>query len=181
MTVYRLAADHAHVSEFAFVRAADEQLFDGFDGNSMAQGWTPVPVGIADENDADARLGDHMLLGIIPTFSPHAVEALRDLLEPNGELLPIHYRSKEYFAYNVTTMVDALNEAASVVKYFSGGGVMWITEYVFHADVVQGKAIFKIPQLPMAHVFVTDAFVSRVRVAGLRGFTFTRLWTDTVA
>ena len=47
---------------------------------------------------------------IVPAFSRKAVDALRNLLEPNGELLPLVAEVGEYFAYNITTVADILDQ-----------------------------------------------------------------------
>src|SRR5262245_34678544 len=46
---------------------------------------------------------------VTPVFSQRAVEGLREFLEPNGELLPVFTPMGTYYAYNVTTVVDALD------------------------------------------------------------------------
>lgn len=55
---------------------------------------------------------------------------------------------------------------------------MSIDRFMFRPDRIRGHPIFKIPQLPRAFVFVTGDFVDRVRVAGLRGFDFQKVWRE---
>ena len=130
----------------------------------------------ADEDDSSAELGDYALLGTVPVFSATAVDALLDLLEKNGELLPVRYSRKEYMAYNVTRVIDALDERQSTILRFTTGRIMSITKYAFDPELLINAPIFKIPQLPLAYVFVSDVFVNRVRDKGLTGFSFRPTW-----
>src|SRR6266566_9865312 len=107
-SVFRLQADPGKYCDFALVHAADESIYDGFDGNPLRATWKPVSITAADEDDSKAELADHALLGTVPAFSLRAVDSLLDLLKPGGELLPLRYPRGEYFAYNVTQVIDAL-------------------------------------------------------------------------
>ncbi len=113
----------------------------------------------------------------IPVFSARARDALRDLLEPNGQFVGIDFDEPlEYWAFNTTTVVDVLDEAASDIKRFSSsGGIMRINAYVLKAEVSDLPPIFKIPQTQRSGVYVSDEFVARVSVAGLTGFKFVQL------
>lgn len=176
MKVFALKTDPTRYCQFALRDRADAHIYDRFDGSSLARSWRPVAMTAADEPDADAELADYSLLGVVPVFSVPAVDALLDLLSPAGELLPLRYGRCEYLAYNVTRVIDALDESASTVKRFRDGGIMKILRYVFLAHRIGDAAVFKIPQLPKAFVFVTSVFVERVRTHELTGFDFPLLW-----
>lgn len=178
VSVYELRTDPNRYANFALMNPMDEVIYDVFDGRPLRETWKTVSITAADEDDDEAELSDYALLGTVPIFSLRAMERLPDLLKPAGELLPLRYRRGEYFAYNVTRLLDALDERESVVKRFSTGEVMSVDQYVFRPQVVDRAALFKIPQLPKAHVFVTDPLVERVHAEGLTGFVFHRLWSS---
>jgi len=113
----------------------------------------------------------------IPVFGSRAVETLADLLEPNGELLPIACDGEQYFLFNATRLVDALDEANCEVERFSDGGILDITRYSFFQKKLEGVIVFKLPQKPLWSVYVTDPFVERVKAAGLKGFKFPHIWS----
>lgn len=131
---------------------------------------------VADQDDSSAELGDFALLGTVPIFSATAVDALLDLLRPNGELLPLRYARKEYMAYNVTRVIDALDEQQSSIIRLTTGRIMSITKYVFDEAMLINASIFKIPQQLLAFVFVSDVFVNRVQEKHLTGFRFRPTW-----
>jgi hypothetical protein len=85
-----------------------------------------------------------------------------------------------YFAFNTTTIIDALDEDHSQLKRFVDGGIMWIDKYEFFPKKLASAAIFKVPQLVRSLVYVTDDFVKRVNKAKLTGFVFVQLWSDEV-
>lgn len=176
MAVYRLDPDSRHFHNFAPADKPAIDFYHRFDGTPLAHEWTPLEITAVDEDDELAVLGDHALLGTIPVFSEPAVSILSDFLEQNGELLPLVYSRGRYFAYNVTTVVNALDEDRSKLVRFSTGRVMSIEEYVFKQEALSDRPIFKIPELPRAYVFVTDIFVERVRAGALHGFDFLPVW-----
>lgn len=77
--------------------------------------WTPQPV-----IGRVRPFNDFPCVNLtIPAFSRRAVDALRDFLEPNGELLPLVSTVAEYFAYNTTKVADILDEANSQIRWLS--------------------------------------------------------------
>lgn len=75
--------------------------------------------------------------------------------------------------------MDALNEEASeIVRFPDGKRILEIERFVFDTSKVKNVDIFKLPQQPLARVFVSDEFVDVVRKAGLLGFNFEWLWSS---
>lgn len=178
MRVYELRTQKDRYCNFALRDEHLNSIFNEFDGRSLAEDWVPLPIKAADEDDEVAELADYALLGTIPVFSERAVDALSGVLRQNGELLPLLYERRPYFAYNVTTVIDALDQQRSSVKSFADGQIMWIDRYAFTVAPLATATIFKIPELPRAYVFVTDKFVDLARPAGLQGIEFKHIWTD---
>jgi hypothetical protein len=178
MKVFELRTDPRRYCNFALSKPEEATIYDAFDGAPLATTWRAVTMTPADVPDDQAELGDYALLGTIPVFSLRAVDVLLDMLKESGELLPLRYRRGEYFAYNVTLFLDALDAKASAVTTFSTGRVMAVHTYAFDSAKLVQRSIFKIPELPKAHVFVTDVFVERVKASKLTGFDFPLLWSS---
>jgi hypothetical protein len=173
----------ADADRYQVLKPVDEdeydRLFDGFRGAPMAETWTPMAVRVRTEADTDAGRppGDFPSIGgAPPVFSARAVEALADLLEGRGELLPLLSAEGEYYAFNVTRLADGLDEERSVITRFSDGRVMNIEEYAFVPEPLVDETIFKLPQIPETYEYVTDPFVERVRERALEGFVFRAVW-----
>ncbi len=181
MQIYELSSDFNRYESFVLSDERDAgAMIDGFRGETMVDVWKPVSIELsAEDNSHEMPSSDFPLLhAVVPVFSRRAVEALRDLLEPNGELLPLASGEGEYFAFNITRIVDALDEANSKVKRFSSGRVMIVEQHEFLIERVVGLTVFKIPQLARSHEFVTDAFVERVNQRRLTGFDFVPVWSS---
>lgn len=178
MIVHQLRQNSERFCSFAANVPNSHAIYQRFDGTSLADAWSEIAIHAADEPDERAQLPDFALLGVVPVFSDQAVDTLRDLLEPNGELLPLRHARRHYFAYNVTTFRDALDEERSLMSRFSDGGIMSIEGYAFRPEVLTDVAIFKIPQLPGGFVYVTEEFADRTRRAELLGFVFRTLWAE---
>ncbi len=106
-----------------------------------------------------------------PVFTGRAVEALGDLLEGCGELLPLAVvGGGEAYAFNITRVSDALDRDRSEFDYYRSGGIMSVEEYVFDTAAVAEETIFKLPIRTKTVEYVTDRFRDRVEQAGLTGF-----------
>ncbi|MBL8112746.1 MAG: hypothetical protein JNK60_07670 [Acidobacteria bacterium] len=94
-----------------------------------------------------------------------------DLLEPSGQLFPLHDVEGEFFLMNVTRVVDVLDERTSEIDRFRDGRIMSIERAAFLPQA-DDEPIFRIPQTPEMDVFVNDRFRIRVLEAGLEGLRF---------
>jgi hypothetical protein len=181
MKVYELKSDVENYRWITMVREEDFDVQSEFNGTPISATWKPYAVEpILDDLNAGRSLSDFPTLGTIPTFSQRAADALLDLLVENGELLRLTSDAGQFYAYNVTRVVDALDQERSEVKRFqSSGRIMRVVRYEFLPDRIRNLAVFKVPQLPTE--FVTDSFVRRVQEAKLDGFDFREVWSDTGA
>ena len=114
---------------------------------------------------------------VFPTFSKKAVEVLRDLLVPNGEVLELNSNVGEYFFYNITKVVDALNVDKSRCEFWCSPPTtaLKIDYYSFYADKIEGLSIFRIMEDPSG-VIVSGEFKDRILQGGLKGFEFFKIW-----
>jgi hypothetical protein len=139
----------------------------------LAPIWSPQPVAgrVLPHNDYPC------VNFTVPAFSRRAVDALRDFLEPNGELLPLVSSVGEYYAYNVTTVVDILDHERSDIVWFNERrvGALRIRRYECIPKKLTGLSIFRLVEMSSS-TFVHQVFVDRVRQHGLQGFDFTRLY-----
>lgn len=137
----------------------------------LASVWTPQKV------EGSVRpFNDYPCINlIVPCFSRNAVDVLRDLLEPNGELLPVVSTDGEYFAYNVLTVRNVLLIEESKIRWNEKPDhASRIERFVCDPALVEPLSIFLLPMIN--NIMVTERFVSRVREAGLRGMNFIDLW-----
>ena len=181
MKVYILRADSNRYQTLVPVRADTwQEELARFDGTPFGTSWSPVDVQVSheDEKNKDLLPSDFpSLIPYIPVFSRRAIEVLGDLLQGNGEILPLNCTEGVYFAFNVTRIVDALDTSRSQLKLFqSTGRIMRVIRYEFLTDKLSSFTIFKLPQFDKSEVFVTDGFVQRVQEHNLTGFVFNLVW-----
>ncbi len=178
MNVYVLGTDCDKYRGIHYANDADVLEFHRrFDGRSLKYTWTgKEKFGFVQKRFPK---GDTPSLSThIPVFNLKAAKVLMDFLEPNGELLPITCNGESFFLFNVTRIVDALDEPNCKLERFDDGGVMYVDEYAFLKEKLAGETVFKLPQLPLGWVYVTDPFVKRVRAAILKGFEFRHVWSS---
>ena len=178
-SVYRLDSIHDDPRFEGF--AYNEYRADPFVSKLPNGGWeAPRRAGVWKPTGVRGRVrsfNDFPCLMTDPAFSTRAIEALRDMLEPNGEIIPFESPAGTYYAYNITTVLDCLDLDRSIIKYFPSNArkVLRIFRYEFIPDDVVGRTIFRIRQRPRES-YVTSAFVDRVRERGLHGFAFYKVW-----
>lgn len=161
------------------VRDDDYEIFLQFDGTPKASSWKPVAVRRvrADERRPFKRSDFPWLAGCALVMRRSAVDALRDMLDATGELLPLSTDDGvELFVLNART-IDAMDEAASsVIKYPGTDRIMRIKSIAFEASRIEGIDLFRLPHRASA-TYVSSRFVERVQEAGLRGLSFEKVWS----
>lgn len=112
-----------------------------------------------------------------PAFSQRAVDMLRDLLEPNGELLPVKHKLGTYYYYNCHRMTNCVDLTKSKITKLKDGGIVSSTDRLVFIDELldEDLTIFKV-RTQLMEVFCTQRFVDRVEAAGLQGFLFIPIW-----
>lgn len=159
----------------------DDDLCPGYEASETVREWrvpklkakwkAPRVVGRV------TPFNDYPCVDAYPAFSRRASHALRDFLEPNGEGLPLESERGEFYYYNVTTVVDALDLRKSKINFWPDWPMtaQSIDRFEFRPDKLKGLSIFRIVDWPMP-VLVTREFVNRVHDAGLNGFRFRQVW-----
>jgi hypothetical protein len=86
-------------------------------------------------------------------------------------------RDNDLHIYNVTRVINALDESASTLMRFPDGRVMHIQKHVFDAERLPDVDCFKVPQLRVSPVFLSQRFVDAWAAARLRGLDFHQVWS----
>ena len=179
MKVFELRSDVERYCWLTMVNESDFDVMFQFDGHPIRSRWSSPSVQyIRDDLSGGCKVGDFPELapGIV-VVSRRALESLVDILTKHGEILPLTSDDGDFFAFNVTRLIDALDDVNSKARRFSSGRIMELLEPVFYGELLRGEAIFKVPERTST-VFVTQDFVSRVQEAGLSGALFLEAWSD---
>jgi hypothetical protein len=107
-----------------------------------------------------------------PAFSQRAADLLREILEANGELLPVRHAVGIYYFFNCTRLATVIDTSKSAK---TASGLVDIGNLVFMDDKLMDLGIFKDRSIP-SHHFCTQKFVDSVQSAGLQGFLFIPTW-----
>lgn len=183
MNVYSIELDSDNYQSLEPVNLdADWEAMYKFNGRPV-QAWEPLRVAVAVEDQQTEPLPRSdfpSLFANVPVLSARAIDVLSSLVGENGQLLPLECEDcGDYVIFNVTNVVDALDEKCSeIVRFPDGKKVLDIKHFVFVPSKLRDVDIFKLPQQPLGQVFVTDRFVKTVRDAGLVGINFVWLWSS---
>lgn len=122
------------------------------------------------------RFNDYPMAFHIPAFSPRAVDYPRDLLGPNGELLPVQQRHGIYYPYNRATPVNRLDPDKSTRASFDGM-ISSIMRFAFQEHLVKDLSFSRIRPEPL-YLCCAQVVADRVRTYGLNGFVFVKPWSS---
>lgn len=160
----------------------DDDIYPAFGRPYGQLEWEPLRLKPTwKEPAATGRVGSYNDFPCIsmyyPAFSQRACDALGDLLEPNGELLPIRSNvGVNYYFYNITTIVDALAVEKCKVFWLEPRFIAGEIEvYAFRREKLADLSIFRVYESPL-ETLVTEEFVRRATEAGLNGMDFTKVW-----
>lgn len=158
--IYRLLTD----SDKGLVLRSDLEYFQThFVGQPLATGWHPPPVEVLNKSKPVRDFVSWMLAA--PVLSERAVTALRPLISPYVEVLPlIEVKRKQLYAINVLHLIDCLDLARSEVTWSSTDPerVLNVRRFVFDpARLPADPVIFKVPE-DTGEVFVSQSFVEAV-------------------
>ncbi|RWC40414.1 MAG: hypothetical protein EOS55_27760 [Mesorhizobium sp.] len=170
--------------EWVLPRQADDyELFAALGGQRQTGWHAPRMEFLREQEDGSPRqhsdfpwLGEEVLI-----LRARALELLKPTLEPYGEFLPL--RSDEAISlFNVTTVVDALDEERSKLVRFDDGGIMMIESTVLRPDAIGDAEIFKLPEradgVRVSSIYLQESIVRRIGELGLKGIAFAMVWSD---
>jgi hypothetical protein len=156
----------------------DEKLRNLY-GPSRKHDWDPVlvrrdrPTRRGGCKEADLPYG----LGVL-IMRPRAVEALQDILDTHGEVLPLATTDGvELYVFNPRVILDALDMKRSEIERTSPTATFGVRKFVFIEEVIRDVDIFRMPYSDRRTYF-SDRFVERVKKAKLKGTDFIKLWSS---
>jgi hypothetical protein len=173
---------------------ADNPLYEGLalqDSSAMLNTWPPdwranfrtwIPKSLKSSWNPPRAVGnvrkfnDYPCINLtMPAFSQRAVDLLHDILEPNGELLPVTHNIGTYYFYNCQCMTNCIDLDKSKTTILNDGLITSTERLVFIEECVQELTIFKV-RTQLLEIFCTQTFVDRVNRANLQGFAFVPIW-----
>ena len=180
MKIWSLEEDVNFYEHITLIDGSDDEwdnFSSLFNGMPVSKGYKPLRVCVI-ENGGKLKRGDMPYLSPgKPVFTKKALDALKTLLSPKVEILPIFCEGQELVILNVINQLDAIDLQKSDIKFMPDGKrIMRVKKFVFRPEVVSNQHIFKIRNQLYGTVFVSDEFRNRVLESGLEGIKFVKVW-----
>lgn len=158
---------------------AESRLLWGFDGSSRKEGWIPPHVvRVRATKRSSCKPAELPYAHEALLLRRSAVDALQDILDAHGELLPVATDDGvEIFAFNTRFFIDALDKERSEIERIEGTDIVNVRKYVFIEPMIRGIDIFRMP-FGSSRNYFSDRFVARVKAAKLKGTDFIKLWSS---
>jgi hypothetical protein len=115
-----------------------------------------------------------------------AKEKLFTFFEMGGELLPLEHNKKEFFLFNATVCINALDENKTEWEYGERTKAkIRIKKYAFNPSRFVETTLFKIPETAKGEILTLvgakdpeDEFKYVVEQENLKGLIFQEIWSD---
>jgi hypothetical protein len=148
--------------------------FSELNGEPRTKKWEPIRVRRVRPSLREGfRPADSPLAVDCLVFRRSAVDALRDILDAHGELLPLEDEGGvELFAYNPRAL-EALDHERTVGSRDKNGLVYIPHNHVFFPSVVEGVDVFRQRK---GDIYLSDRFIQRWKQAKLKGLDFILAW-----
>ena len=167
---------------YEMAMTVDGEAHDALDrvnGKPKGKKWKPVRVRrIRATKRAGCKPSDapFMFMTGMLVLRRSAVDALRDILDAHGELLPLEDEGGvELYLYNPRAL-EALDHERSQGPRDKHGRVYAPDNHVFIPSVVEGVDIFRLREEKSGAIFLGERFLQRWKQAKLKGLDFKLAW-----
>ena len=174
--------DYIHATGYEIINPVDSGDFERFKrlrGKPVSKKWKPIRV---ERIRATPRQGckpsdaPYMFCSGVLMLRRSAVDALRDILDAHGELLPLEdTEGVELYAYNPRALA-AIDYAQSNGVRGSDGQLLSVRRHVFFPSVVEGIDIFRQAHERVSIIYLSERFLQRWKKAKLKGLDFYLVW-----
>ena len=175
MNYYIYTCDTDHYDSLILDESISDIHLLCFNGTPLAEEWSPLPVKLYKMKYRGNFFG---LRSHVPVFDERALEAIGPTIENFVEILPLSHNEPDLakiYAIHVLPILDCLDFNRADVRRFNDGRLMSVWKYAFLEEVIGETPIFRIKDLVLNYVFVSDIFKDAVDVAELKGLLFKSL------
>ncbi len=146
-------------------------------GEPLGDRWRPMKLrfweGEGEEKSVEQKkpVADFSRITLMPLASARARTVIEPLVQGQVEFLPFETPVGPYYGLNVR-YVDCLDISRAKVKRFSDGRILRVITYAFRWEKLKDIHIFRIPELNLSRLFVSDEFKRLVETHHLTGLLF---------
>lgn len=176
MKIWQLMLDMQSLRIGLENREEDSHLYiEHFRGISMNSWWKPVNVVTLKEKE---NVDFTTYMPNIPLFSRIGKGYIEPLIKDLIEFLPVNHSKYDLFLGNVINVVDSIDYSRSVLRNSLPGSFAGFDDIYFSPKKLDKHNIhiFKVPELVLTHVFVSDQFREQIIKSKLLEFKFNEVW-----
>ncbi len=150
------------------------ELLDMFSSNrTLLSSWEIIDLKLFDKEEGEDKkpLADFMGGFDVPTINAKAMELMKRTIENDVEFLPLKTEAGPYFALNVK-YINCLDIDNSVLKRARDGSILWVEKYALKWNKMKDINMFRIKELGLTELFVSDIFKKIYDENNLRGLIY---------
>ncbi|ULC60850.1 hypothetical protein MBM09_07575 [Flaviramulus sp. BrNp1-15] len=184
MDIYKLSLPD-NIVDIVFIHVKDKikpkhYLWNKF---PVLENWERLPVELDEYDDKGKKLKRVDFLGTSSThliIDTHVKKIILPIVKDYGEFLPLYHNSEDFWIFNVTNIIDAINFELSEqrfpeedINYESPN----LSKAVMYKSKVENGFIFRVPQKNYYDTYFTQSFIDEILKLNLIGFTYKRAAT----
>jgi hypothetical protein len=149
--------------EFVKMFSSNEPLLDS---------WEIPDLGLFKyEGEEKKPLADFMSGFDIMTISSNAMKILKKTVEKDVDFLPLRTEAGPYYALHVK-VIDCLDKERSIVERARDESIIGVDKYAFDWDVLKNVNMFRVKELGLSRLLVSDIFKRTYEKNKLNGLIF---------
>lgn len=175
--IYLVHADYKNYNSFVFnaksVRKAlgcDTQFHFSRSPQSYIDSWQSFEIDFESLGSKKAKMPEITVRNGKMFLSEHATAVLKNIIENQGEFLPITYQNHKGIIFNILTTaedVDGLKDRLSSKNVFGE-----VQSLAFNEDLVKSLHIFRTIYDGYMGIYCSEVFKNTVEQSGLKGVKF---------
>jgi hypothetical protein len=142
-------------------------------GERINNKWIPIKIKLWEEQGEEKKsIADFISAGTAPAINEKAKSIIFPLVSNTVEFLPLLTKKGQYYVMNVE-IVDCLDiNKSSVERFKSSNRIMSVEKFAFIWNNLEGINMFRIPELGLSRLFVSDVLRKKIQESNLTGVQF---------
>lgn len=159
--------------DFTKAKSENHPIRTYFDGSIKGDNWIPIHLISGDKGKYIDLLA--FKSGLL-AFNGNAYSKIAPFIKEEVEFLSATHDEFEVHLVNVTNVIDCVDKNRSISKRLPTETFIGYKEMYVNKELIPDSThIFKIPELSISSIYVTDHFVELVNKNKLKGFVFTEI------
>jgi len=171
MKIYELKNDS---DTYKWLETKEDKEAVEFNGLSLVDKWVPWEVTTSKKK---RELPDSpALCAGVKVVNDKTKRILENVLQNEVEFLPLNHPSESFWIIHVINVVNAVDYDTAIPFRATPTIITHFKKHGFYEGKLANQWIFKLPEMPLTRIYVTEIFKEVIEQNKLTGFKFEEVW-----